>query len=719
MNTKSLQHFLYRNRLLIIVTVSVFIFLVVSVQFANAQESDGGTISGYVGKALATIFYGIALAIGGLVTGIGGLLLDLSISKVVVNFGEIFASTNGIGTGVNELWKVIRDVLNILFIFGLIYIGIKTILNSEDSGTRRTLGLLIVAALMINFSLYITQAIVDFSNIAAVQVFQQIVITGDTGSAGTTELGEGSVTGAFLNVANITSFFGGSGVLEGLTGGQVITLSIFMMITLIITGIVFAMGAVLLIARFIALTLYMIFSPIMFLGFILPALASKQQEWWQGFLKQAFFAPAFLFMLYLSLVVLQRLIGILSPSSEGFTTVVTGNKMTVDSFTIVLFFAMMIGFLYASIKVAQMMGIAGANTALKIGGSIRGAAQGFAYRKPVGWGLNKVTSGIDAANRVSEDEKSGTFKRIGAGALRAITFGESGRKGIESASNYGAGGRGRATAEKDEKARTDRAATGNTAIATRRAITAGTQPQASHAQKIAMENVLARASTSDFVKMAESDAGFSALENAVGSFTDKKFESLMESKELTPKQKAKLGAARTKAVRSNITESGGDNLQSGIKGASADELNALEFNELMDNALYVQSGQIDKLESKWGEEKMRIFKETRKQKILDTFSSGPLGVQKVLDTRKGEKEIAKLPTDVFKGELLTNFINYTTSPNASVKLSGGLLQQIATDSGLSGSEKRNMGEAIRIAFGENVPADIGSFLRSGMGASFN
>ena len=56
---------------------------------------------------------------------------------------------------------------------------------------------------------------------------------------------------------------------------------------------------------------------------------------------------------------------------------------------------------------------------------------------------------------------------------------------------------------------------------------------------------------------------------------------------------------------------------------------------------------------------------------------------------------------------------------STVKLSGGLLQNIAAESGLVGNEKHELGEAIRIHYRVGgVPPDIQGFFDSGQGAAF-
>ena len=70
--------------------------------------------------------------------GMGGYLLNVGIEQFVVGFGDKFL-TSGVGIAVDTLWVSVRDMFNLTFIFGLVYLGFKMILNSDDSNTRRWL----------------------------------------------------------------------------------------------------------------------------------------------------------------------------------------------------------------------------------------------------------------------------------------------------------------------------------------------------------------------------------------------------------------------------------------------------------------------------------------------------------------------------------------------------------------------------------------------------
>jgi hypothetical protein len=730
MNLSIFKNFYTEHRRSILLTAFSILFFAVlsSVAFAqttpaptgrpNPLGADNG--AGFdLFKPLAELIYVIALGVGGVFVFVGGLALDLSIQQLIIQFGGLFNSA--FGQGVVSVWQIIRDIFNIVFIFAFIYIGIRTILNSEDSGTRRAIGNLIVAALFINFSLFISQAIIDFSNVAATQIYNHIT-TGGVGASGIDgtfsnelmDLGQNSISGAFLNLTNLTTLFGGDTDIlkdEKMTASKILVYSILMMVFLVLAGFIFLFAAIHIIYRFVALIIYMILSPVLFAGLILPNFQSYTKKWLHGLLKQSFFAPAFLFLIYVSLLSMKTLKESLVLGGGMFQDITEGGAMDVNEFGIFLYFAITIGFIYASVKVGDMMGIAGAGATLKMVDGARKNVQGWAYRNTAGRGLDGVLKGYDRLDR------SAAKGDTGARVLRTVLGGETGRRALETAKNYGAGGRGIADQKKlnDTKKndRAERISGFDERTSLIKSIKEGKQATSTTQQKIAMESALAGASASDLAKLASDEKEFNELVSVSGNIPEKKFESLMDSKDLSPKQKDALRTGRVNSVKANIEKAGGGDFKKGIMGASPDELNTLEFQELINNAMYVQSGQIDKLESKWGDEKMRIFKEERKKAILSEFTTNP---SVVLNSRKGDKEIAKLPTDIFtthKDILLDELLSTN-------KLTGGLLQSIAADSGMSGAEKKQFGTAVQGRYtGTPIPKDIDNFFKSSMGAAFN
>ncbi|MDC1205649.1 hypothetical protein N8083_02265, partial [Candidatus Pacebacteria bacterium] len=421
-------------------------------------EGSADPVDATIPENLDGLVYTMATGLGGFFLWIGGGILDYAVQELVVGMGD-YLSTN-LGVAVNTLWTLIRDLFNILFIFGLIYIGFRTILSSEDSSSKRTLGLLIVAALMINFSLFITKAIVDFSNIAALQLYSAIAqeeISNDLsasiteiGTPGEKFVGTTGISESFMNQFKVITY-AQTGVIaeykdeDSSFVGRLAIYGLMMMFIMLIGAFVFAAGGFLMISRFVALIIFMILSPAMFLGFIFPLFKRYQDMWWEKLLKYAFVAPAYLFMLYLSLFVIDSL-----RISGSFADAFSADSFENGSFMIFLNFFIIAGFLIASLLVAQQMGAYGANASMGMlksaGNQVRRVAgsstfgmaaragrvtagsgakwatgtrrfQRFAAKNPVGKQLFKATSAV-ADSSFDARRVGGVGKKLGIGEGR-------------------------------------------------------------------------------------------------------------------------------------------------------------------------------------------------------------------------------------------------------------------------------------------------------------
>ena len=127
-------HFTKKN---LLVSLSVLVILVLP-QISHAQVADA------VGGASQSLLYNFVVVVFGMLVRFGGMLLDAGIEYFVIGFGDVF-NNSGVGLAVNDTWVIIRDFINLFFIFGLVYIGIRMILDSDNSNTRRWLVNLIMA----------------------------------------------------------------------------------------------------------------------------------------------------------------------------------------------------------------------------------------------------------------------------------------------------------------------------------------------------------------------------------------------------------------------------------------------------------------------------------------------------------------------------------------------------------------------------------------------
>jgi hypothetical protein len=309
----------------------------------------------------------------GFLIGAAGVLLDYAVNEYIIGFGETWGiGGSGVGGAIDNSWTIVRDVFNITFIFGLVWLGFKMILRSDDSTTRRTLITLILAALLVNFSLFITKFVVDFTNILATEIAQSFTVTPEGGEAnpiGDASRGDAQVSSAFMQL------FGLSDIWEGATDetdvGDVSYMYIFgTAIVFLIGAFTFAAGGIMIIIRFAALCIYMVFSPLMFLGMVFPGLQSVSRKYWSGFLGRAFYAPAYLMLIYLAAFVM----GSYNSTASGFRNALKGTSPGDTANTIGPFLLTCV-FLIASVVVAGKMSADGASTAINMGKNLSGRAQ--------------------------------------------------------------------------------------------------------------------------------------------------------------------------------------------------------------------------------------------------------------------------------------------------------------------------------------------------------
>lgn len=325
------------------------------------------------------LVYGLVTSVFGMFVRLAAILLNFAINSFVIDFGGVYANS-GVGYAVDTTWIIIRDFVNMFFIFGFVYIGFKMILNSNDSNTRRWLVNLLLAALLVNFSLFVTKFVVDFSN----QLAAQIVVGGmssegyevNANNVVQVDLGQ-----SFLDRMGITSVW--SNRPENAQWGYIFGTAILFMIT----AFVFAAGGILLIIRFAVLNLFLVLSPVMFLSWILPGLKDTMNRYWSMFLGRAFFAPIYLLFIYFSLQIISGLqVAVNSGPAQNlanpnwastFQAVGDSGISDVNSSTAgtLPFFVLICIFMILSLVVAQKMGADGGSRAVALGKNLGNKVQ--------------------------------------------------------------------------------------------------------------------------------------------------------------------------------------------------------------------------------------------------------------------------------------------------------------------------------------------------------
>jgi len=318
----------------------------------------------FVIDTASAIIYWVIFHPLSLLLSIAGFLLDWA-------FGLEHFTDVGV---VQEGWRVTRDLVNMFFVLILLVIALATILRLETYGMKALLPKLIAVALLINFSLVFCGVIIDFTQVLAHFFLNPLEDTG-------VSLSEHIANG--LNIMKIYEKGEGKGldalnVLIGLIGGTAVIL---------IMAFTMATAAFFLIVRVVALWLLIVLAPIAWLLWVLPQTKNLWDQWWDSFLKWAFFAPAYAFFFYLAVITITGKGGEGGFLSGVYSKVPLGqNEGWISAFfssqEFILQYIFLIILLFGGLMVAQKISVYGAQSTI---GWAKGIGKGT-----VKWGERRI-----------------------------------------------------------------------------------------------------------------------------------------------------------------------------------------------------------------------------------------------------------------------------------------------------------------------------------------
>ena len=364
-----------------------------------------GIIDGSIYGCIIQVFYYAAWMPTSWLAGLAGKIMDFFI------FYSISSTSYSQGGFVGEGWKVIRDIANIAFIFVLLYIALRTILNLGGSNSKKMISWVVFIALIINFSLFFSKVIVDSGNILAGVLYNNIgaVATKDGQSAPVAkgEAGEESISVGIVSQFDPQKIFASAGVtpqnIEEMKTPYLVVIVLatiinIFMITTFLSICLFFVG------RTIGMMISMIFSPFAFVSLTIPGAGSIMKEWsWEKWfpelVKMALMAPVFIFFLWLIMLFLN--VGLLKGMGDKLAQ--DGNALG-TMVTVILPFIIIIGLLTKAKEVAQeMAGTLAAQLNKQVSGVLKtvggfalGAASGglaLAGRATLGRGATAALSG--------------------------------------------------------------------------------------------------------------------------------------------------------------------------------------------------------------------------------------------------------------------------------------------------------------------------------------
>ena len=386
----------------------------ISEKTGEINKNSGGSVWDCTAYTIVNISYDFIMTTAIIIAGWASDIFNISIQFALT--GKTFDPNEN--TMIKDGWTMVRDLLNLVFIFILLYAAISTILQYGNMDIKKILPSLIIAALLINFSMLITKMVIDASHIFAWEFYNQIDVT----KGGTVANMKGSVEvkGDFekKNLANVfMASFNPQRLLiesgmamttknkddieeikpapwknvvekatekrEGFmsTLGRMAIIIWFETALALYAAFILMAVAIMVVARVVVLWAVMIFSPIAFLGMILPSMKEYSGIWWKYLIGQSFFVPAFLFMFMLTTKFIdERFIdNLLHLTKNNDLNIVTGLDMS-EIVSMSFNFLIVGGLMALSLIVARQLG--GKTAEFGIGGAhkIKGLAMGGALK---------------------------------------------------------------------------------------------------------------------------------------------------------------------------------------------------------------------------------------------------------------------------------------------------------------------------------------------------
>lgn len=289
---------------------------------------SNGTFEG----CFVRFFYYVFLYPSAWLAGIAGQIFDYFIAFTLNS--ESYSS----GGFVEQGWRVIRDLINASFIFILLYSAIVLIVKPDAPKVNRTITGVILAAIILNFSLFVTRAIIDAGNILGRVFYEKTIVQNDdlSQTTGYTTISAGLVgkvnpqkllspdifrkryTTSSVDNATQSNTLGGfsdtnvnnsSGLAsEGFKVGS----GFMILVILVATGInlmlvwIFVSVSIFLVGRTLGLWIMMITSPIAFASLGIPIFKKVPgygfDSWIVQTSKLSFMAVVFMFFLYLTVM---------------------------------------------------------------------------------------------------------------------------------------------------------------------------------------------------------------------------------------------------------------------------------------------------------------------------------------------------------------------------------------------------------------------------------
>jgi len=318
------------------------------------------------------------------ILSIVGVFLDLML-LLTFNMGAILGHGTAAGDAIAAAWTIFRDLVNLMFIAGFVWVSIAMILQINVTGgsNGKFIANIIIAALLVNFSYFFAGVIIDASNTTSRLIYQEGLLNGQSVELSNTPIvemvkkvvgGQGFITenpdgtvetyaafigSQFIHQTKLLSILDPSILTDQANANPTITLGLVTYSGMILIGLTIELFVAMffaIAARFVILIVLLILSPLVVFRIMgIPPFSKWGEQWWKTFMSQIIFLPVFIFMLAVSFRVI-----------SGFATTLASGDVTLGrlitdpsggqfeaAIGLVILFVIAYGLLKASKTVAQ------------------------------------------------------------------------------------------------------------------------------------------------------------------------------------------------------------------------------------------------------------------------------------------------------------------------------------------------------------------------------
>jgi len=388
---------------------------------------------------ISAIIYAFTIGIASVFAYVAAYFFDITIQLSLngASYGLDFISTS---------WTTARDLGNMAFLFILLYIAFTIIFKADTGQTKTMLALVIVVALLVNFSFFFSRVVIDAGNILSIQFYNAIpappisqtiqggsvtsaAVASVSSAIGGTAPGTKDLTAGIMNMLNVQGLLNNQSFAQT-NGSFIATIFIYIAgaIVLWLLTIAFVTNGIKFLVRVVILWFLIIASPLALIAIAVEGPGGYFKKWREMLLQHSFYPVAFMFIF----LVLNNFAVTMSNSTTltggVFATTATtgasswgaiGASLVALSIRLILVIAM----LYAGMKAADTISVKGSETAGTVGGwmgsKIKGSygyAGGALYRARFG----NIPIGPGAiAGRASDALANSTWANR-AGTLRGM-----------------------------------------------------------------------------------------------------------------------------------------------------------------------------------------------------------------------------------------------------------------------------------------------------------